>query len=336
MFKIHFSLELLEKILKEARPSKIVLVSSSDLISKLGWAILELEKAGSTKIEIIQIPDGEAAKEWDILKKLLSDFVVAKIDRKSLIIGFGGGSVTDLVGFASSIYQRGVNYINIPTTLLAQVDSSIGGKTGINFLEYKNQVGTFHNPIATIVDTRFLKTLNDEQIIDGLAEIIKAGLIKDTSILEIVKSHGMDILKKESIINELVLKSIKVKEYFVEKDPNDLNIRQILNFGHTIGHALELKYKISHGESVLIGMLEELKLSEKLGETKIEVRNSLNELFKGLNISLNKKQLEVDWEPILHDKKILGKEIVLPVVKELGKTKLIKIKPDKLKNIYNS
>lgn len=331
MLKIHFSLKSLKTILEEADYSKIVLVSSNNLISKLSWAISELEKTVSTKIEIIQIPDGEAAKEWDVLKELLNDFIKAGLDRKSLVIGLGGGSVTDLVGFASSIYQRGVSYINIPTTLLAQVDSSIGGKTGINFLSYKNQIGSFYNPETTIIDSRFLKTLTEEQIIDGLAEIIKAGLIKDKAILEIIASHNLNTLTEQHIIEELILKSIKVKEYYTEKDPKDLNIRQILNFGHTVGHALELKYGLSHGEAVLIGMIEELKLGEKLlEETKTEVRSSLDKLLKNLNINLNKKQLKIDWKSILHDKKISGKKINLPIIKELGEAKLIKVKLDKL------
>ena len=329
MISVNDSLKSLKAILEEKKPSKIVLVSSGYLISKLDWAILELKELISSDIKIIQVPDGEESKEWDPLRDLLNDFAGNGLDRKSLVIALGGGSITDLVGFASSIYLRGINYVNIPTTLLAQVDSAVGGKTAINFLGYKNQIGSFYDPIAIIIDSRFLKTLNEEQIIDGLAEIIKAGLIKDPTILEIIKSHNLPELREKPIIEELISKSVRVKEYFVGKDPRDKSIRQILNFGHTVAHALELKYGLSHGEAVLIGMMEELKIGEGLGETDLGVRSCLKELLKGLNIALDKKQLKIDWESILHDKKITGDEINLPVVKRLGEAKLIKVNLNK-------
>ena len=330
MLNVKSSLNSLKVIIEEIKPSKVVLITSDILILKLDWAINELKELAP--IEIIQIPDGEPAKEWNILEKLLNDFIKINLDRKSLILALGGGSVTDLVGFASSIYQRGIPYINIPTTLLSQVDSAIGGKTAINFLGYKNQIGSFYNPAATIIDSRFLETLNEEQIIDGLAEIIKAGLIKDPAILEIIQSHSLFELKEKLVIEELIMRAIKVKEYFVEKDPEDRDIRQILNFGHTIGHAFELKHGFSHGKAVLMGMMEELKLGEKLGETDIGVRNYITKLFDKLAISFNEDQLEVDWETILHDKKAAGDKINLPIIKKLGEAVLIEISLDELKN----
>lgn len=324
------SLKSLKLILEEIKPSKVVLISSDKLIPILGWALDELEEL--TPFEIIRIPDWEAAKEWNVLEKLLNDFIKIGLNRKSLILALGGGSVTDLVGFAASIYQRGIPYINIPTTLLAQVDSAIGGKTAINFLGYKNQIGSFYNPSVTIIDSRFLKSLSEEQVIDGFSEIIKAGLIKDPAILEVIRSHSLAELKEEPVAGELIEKAIKVKEYFVEKDPRDKDVRQILNFGHTIGHALELKYELSHGKAVLMGMMEELKLGEKLGETGPEIRNYLTKLFDKLAISFNEDQLEVDWENILHDKKAAGGKIHLPIIKKLGESVLIEVSLDKLKN----
>lgn len=327
--KIYYSLESIKTVLRDIKPSKIALVSSNYLIKNCQWAISKIIKMSPIKIELIRIPNGEMAKDWEVLEKVLNEFIRAGLDRKSLTIALGGGSVTDLVGFASSIYQRGIRYINIPTTLLAQVDSSIGGKTAINFLGYKNQIGSFYNPVAVIIDSHFLETLKKEQIIDGFAEIIKAGLIKDPRILEIIKSHNLPELREKHIIEELISKSIKVKEYFIGKDPRDKSIRQILNFGHTVAHALELKYGLSHGEAVLIGMMEELKIGEGLEETSPRVRSYLKELLKGLNITLDKKQLEIDWESILHDKKITGGEINLPVVKKTGEAKLIKVNLNK-------
>lgn len=325
--KVYYSLESIKAVLKDIKPSKITLVSSSYLISNCQWAISKIIKASPSKIKLIRIPNGETAKEWEALGKLLNEFIKAGLDRKSIAIALGGGSVTDSVGFASSIYQRGIRYINVPTTLLAQVDSSIGGKTAINFLDYKNQIGSFHNPVAVIIDSRFLKTLKKEQIIDGLAEIIKAGLIKDPHILEIIKSRNIEI-GKDSLVKELILRSIRAKQYFTKRDPKDKNIRQILNFGHTVAHALELKYRLSHGEAVFIGMIEELKIAERLRETRPEVRFFLEKLLDDFGLIL--KQLKPDWKYILRDKKIIGNEIYLPVIKKIGEAKIIKIKIDKL------
>ncbi|MDO8558885.1 MAG: 3-dehydroquinate synthase [bacterium] len=317
------SLKSLKVILKGTRPSRVVLVCPDCLTIKLNWAIDELK--AMTSFEIIKIPDGEAAKDWNIIEVLLKDFTTANLDRKSLVLALGGGSVTDLVGFASSIYQRGVSYVNIPTTLLAQVDAAIGGKTAINFLGCKNQVGSFYNPIVTIIDSRFLETLNKEQFIDGLAEIIKAGLIKDPTILKIIQSHGLSQLREKILIEGIITKAIRVKEHFVQKDPKDKGVRQILNFGHTIGHALELKYGLSHGRAVLIGMMEELKLGEKLGKTDSKVRVHFKNLLDGLAISFDKNKLEVDWKNILRDKKIVGDKINLPIVKKLGEAVLTEV-----------
>jgi len=330
MINIHHSLKSLRTILKKQKPSKIVLVSSGRLILKLSWAVKELKKFASDEIQIIRVHDGEKAKEWNVLKNLLNDFAKNNLDRKSLIIALGGGSLTDLVGFAASIYLRGINYINIPTTLLGQVDSGIGGKTAINFRRYKNQVGTFYEPIAIIIDTRFLNTLNKAQMTDGLAEIIKAGLIKDPTILDIIKSHNLAELKKGSVIKKLISKAIKVKEYFVSGDLEDNGARQILNFGHTVAHALELKYELSHGQAVLAGMEEELKIGEKIKKTEIDVRKLLSGILQKLNIGLSDRNKKIEWKSILHDKKVSGKIIILPVIKKIGKSELIKIKLGKL------
>lgn len=323
-------LKSLKKILEQKKPSKIILVSPGYLILKLNWAVKEIEKIAGGKITIINIPNGERAKEWVILEKLLNNFVRAGLDRKSIIIALGGGSVTDLIGFAASIYQRGISYINIPTTLLGMVDSSIGGKTAINFQGYKNQIGSLYNPISIVIDVRFLKTLKKEQIIDGLAEIIKAGLIKDASILKIIESRNLLELARPPVVGKLIKKSINVKEYFVGKDPEDRYVRQILNFGHTVGHALELKYSLSHGQAVLFGILKELEVGEKLGETEKDVKIYLTKILRKLNVSVKNKKFIIKRDFILRDKKVLGQEINFPIIKRVGEAKLIKIKLDKL------
>ena len=335
MTNIYYSLNSLKKILKEENPSKIVLITSNNLKNKLQWAIKKIHNLSSRKVELIFIPDGEKAKNWNEAEKLLNKLFDHNLDRKSMIIALGGGAVSDIVGFASSIYLRGIKYINIPTTLLSQVDSAYGGKTAINFKNYKNQVGTFYNPHSVIVESNFLKTLKDEQIIDGLGEIIKYGFIRDGAILNLLKNKKLENIKNNNqLIESLIKKSIKIKQDYISKDFKDKNIRQMLNFGHTIGHALELKYKISHGRAVLYGMLKELEIGEKIGITKINLRNTLLELLGNLDIKL--KNLKPDWNVILRDKKIVGDQIVLPVVKSEGISKLSKLKLSKLKILIKS
>ncbi len=317
------SIKYLKKIIAEKNPSKVVLVSSEHLIKKLNWAIEELKEIAA--FEIIEIPDGEKAKEWNVLEKLLKNFIDIGLDRSGIVLVMGGGSATDLVGFACSIYERGISFVNIPTTLMGQIDASIGGKTAINFLGYKNQIGSFYEPETVIIDIRFLKSLSNEQMIDGLTEIIKSGLIKDASIFEIIKSHNLHELKQPKILEELILKSIKVKKYFIAKDKKDKGLRQVLNFGHTIGHAIELKYNLSHGQAVLMGMLQELKLGEKLGKTEPKIRQELEKVLEKLGVAFDNKNFEIDWENVARDKKVSGHKINLPVIKKIGEAELIEL-----------
>ena len=331
MTQIYYSLDSLKNIIKKENPSKIVLVTSNKLKTKLKWAISKI--LSSNKIELVLIPDGEKSKNWNEAEKLLSKLFSHNLDRKSLIIALGGGTVSDLVGFVSSVYLRGINYIGIPTTLLGQVDSAYGGKTAVNFKAYKNQVGTFHSPIAVIVEPKFIKTLLDEQIIDGLGEIIKYGFIKDKEILKLLKNKKLkDIKYNFKLLQNLIKRSIKIKNLYVLNDFKDKGIRQMLNFGHTIGHGLELKYGISHGRAVLYGMIKELEIGEKLGVTKVGSKDKLITLLENIGIKIE-NNLKPDWNVILRDKKIAGDQIVLPIIKSEGVSKLFKIKLTKLNEL---
>jgi 3-dehydroquinate synthase len=302
-------------------------VTSKKLAKKLNWAIKEIR---IPKSQIILIPDGEKAKNWKELEILLKKFNKLKLDRKSVVIALGGGTVGDITGFAASIYLRGIKYVQIPTSLLAQVDSAHGGKTGINFLGYKNQIGSFYLPIVTVIDARFLKSLSREQIIDGLGEIIKAGLIKDRSILFLLKKHTISTLVGSSDLLKIIKKTIAVKNYFIKNDFKDSGLRQILNVGHTFGHAIELKYKISHGLAVLTGIIKELEFTESQGFTSPLVRRNLLDLLSHLNIKINTK-LRADWKTIGHDKKIVGDTIAFPVIEKEGKARILKLKMSMLK-----
>jgi 3-dehydroquinate synthase len=327
MPKIYTNLKEIRNIVAREKPSKTVLVTSRILQEKLSWAIKLIKPH-----ETILIPDGEAAKTWRCLEKLLIHFNKVGLDRKGLIIILGGGTVGDLVGFAASIYLRGIKYIQIPTTLVAQTDSAHGGKTGINFEKYKNQIGTTNSPIAIVVDQRFIKTNSHAQITDGLGEVIKYGLIKDAQIVKLLEKQKVSTLRESKDLQKIITRSIEVKNYYTSRDPLDRGIRQMLNFGHTVGHAVELKYNLGHGRAILHGMVKELEITEKLGLTKPAVRGNLLNLYKNLGIEYT-ANLKLDWRTIVRDKKFQGDVIDLPVVIQEGQSKLVKVKAAKLRSL---
>lgn len=330
MTKILYSLKSVRKIIDSNKPSKICIVTSDRLVGQFGWALKEI---GVPKSNIITIPDGEKAKEWRELEKLLQKFSLLNLDRNSIIIALGGGTLGDVTGFAASIYLRGIKYIQIPTTLVSQVDSAHGGKTGINFMGYKNQIGTFQLPCAIVIDNRFITSLKEDQIVDGLGEIIKAGIIRDKTILSLLSKHNIHNLASSHDMQKIIKKSIAVKNYFTNKDFRDNKARQILNVGHTLGHAIELKYKISHGKAVIVGMIEELMFTESLKLTAPSVRKNLENLLADMGIEID-MTMKADWKTIVHDKKIFGDKIDFPVVIREGSVKLIKMDLESLKKFW--
>ena len=331
MNKILHSVKDVRKLLREYKPTGICVVTSESLRKRLNWAVKEI---GAKRSDIAIIPDGEKAKEWEELAKLLKKFSELKLDRSSIVIALGGGAVGDVVGFAASIYLRGIKHIQIPTTLLAQVDSAYGGKNGINFAGFKNQIGTTHLPLAIVTDLRFIRALPEELLISGLGEVIKSGLIKDTAILKLLEKETLKSLPKSRNLGEIVERAIRVKDYHVKGDLDDRGVRQLLNLGHTVGHALELKYGISHGRAVIIGTLQEMQIAVSLGLTSSKSLEYLCNLLQRLNISV-KMDLKPDWEMILHDKKIRGDSIVFPIVDKIGDAKLTLLKLNKLKRSLN-
>jgi len=222
------------------------------------------------KPSIIQIKSGEKNKNLTACSKIWNELLKHNADRRSLLINLGGGVITDMGGFAASTFKRGIDFIHIPTTLLAQTDASVGGKTGIDFNTHKNQIGTFAFPKAVFVIPSFLKTLDKRQVMSGFAEIVKHAFLAD----EIFWQSGSSPLNfsvdgKRPELEELVFRSIQIKNEIVSKDPHEKGLRKALNFGHTIGHAIESaslrkdKKPLLHGEAIVIGMICEIYLSRK-------------------------------------------------------------------------
>ncbi|SMO79951.1 3-dehydroquinate synthase [Solitalea koreensis] len=255
--------ELLIDFLNKNSYSKIFFLVDSNT-SEHCYPIIAMNLAGDVEYDIIEIDAGEESKNIDIcigIWKMLLDFGA---DRKGLMINLGGGVTTDMGSFAAATYKRGIDFLQIPTTLLSQVDASVGGKTGIDIDNIKNIIGTFSNPQKVIIDTAFLETLPKRQLVSGFAEIIKHGLIMDKAYFEKTKAAGI-----EKIDDELIHRSVEIKNEIVTEDPHEKNIRKKLNFGHTIGHAVESyslqtdENPLSHGEAIAIGMICESWLSVK-------------------------------------------------------------------------
>lgn len=321
MSHVSYHLGDLRGILAKEKPSSVCLVTSAQIASRMPAV---LKKLRISPQKIILVPDGETAKTWETLKKVLAGFSRLCLGRSAIVIAFGGGSIGDLTGLAASIYMRGIRYIQIPTTLVAQVDSAYGGKTGINFQGSKNQIGSFHEPVAVISDPQLLRSLSIEQIVDGLGEIIKCGLIMDQSILFLLKRERIETLGKSKNLLKIIRKAVSIKQNYSTRDFKDRSLRYMLNFGHTAGHAIELAYSLSHGYAVIIGMLEELTWTESLGITSPSVRANLLDLLGNLGIKIQKRYVP-DFQAILHDKKVQADAIVLPVVIKEGYSKLVTI-----------
>lgn len=269
-----------------------------------------------------RVGQGESAKSFPVFEQLCSKLLAYRFSRKDLIIALGGGVMGDLAGFVASSYMRGIEFCNIPTTTLSQVDSSIGGKVAINLDGVKNVIGTFYHPSVVLIDHDTLKTLPERQFNNGLAEAVKAGLIYDKSLFEMFLAEGaLDI-------DEIIYRSLLVKKAVVELDEQEQNLRKILNFGHTIGHGVESVYGLSgllHGEAVAIGMLPMIEDES--------IRQRVKQVYERLSLpsSIDYDKDEV-YDVMTMDKKSNGSKITIVKVKEIGKATLCEINMEELKN----
>jgi len=274
---------------------------------------------------IITIPFGEKSKTLEFVNFIWENLSQAGADRKSLLINLGGGVITDIGGFAAGTYQRGIDFINIPTTLLAQIDASIGGKTGFNLNNLKNQIGIFNLPKAVFISSQFLETLPQREFVSGFAEKIKHALLSGKEYWERLK-----VIKLETIdpqyLKLLIKESINIKLAIVESDPFEKGNREALNFGHTIGHAIETFFNrrnisILHGEAVAIGIIAELFISNKIASFNylnlFDVAEFLATYFKSFDFNYNDYDELIDI--MKHDKKNKNNSIVFTLLNDFGK-----------------
>ncbi len=301
--------------------SKIAIISGNNMPKE--W-LKKLQGALPFESFPILVPSGEKAKTIDTVINIWNQFQKLGLDRNSLVINLGGGVICDMGGFAASTYLRGIDFLQIPTTVLAQVDASVGGKTGINFNGIKNYIGAFQQPIGVVIDVNTLSTLSERVYTQGFAEIIKHGLIADRAYFDYVTSKKPKDFNT-SELTQMLAKSNEIKARIVEEDQKERGIRKIVNFGHTIGHAIEsLSFETDkpylHGEAVLLGMIVETKISELTGLLKLEdaaiIYARLSEL--GLPVSVNNIRTSDILKKIKTDKKVVKGQVNWTLLDSIG------------------
>lgn len=292
---------------------KVFLVTDDGVPAEYSEAIAEQ----SREAVIFRLPQGETSKNMRNLEALLSEMMEQGFTRSDCVVAVGGGMIGDIAGFAAATYMRGIDFYNIPTTLLSQADSSIGGKTAVNIGRTKNIAGSFWQPNGVLIDTATLSTLPDEQISSGMAEIIKSAMIADAELFEMLEKRD------DSSLEDLLIRSLLVKKHVVEEDEREGGLRRILNFGHTIGHGIESVTGMLHGHAVALGM--QLMCSEEARERLIRVLESCR---LPLHTDCDRDAV---YRAALSDKKMKGGRVSAVWVDEPGSCRIVELTPEELR-----
>lgn len=302
---------------------KICIVSETNVASLYMDAILlSVNKCCKSTFKFI-FPEGEQSKNLNVVKDLYTYLIENKFDRKDILLALGGGVVGDLTGFAAATYLRGIDFIQVPTSLLSQVDSSIGGKTGVDFDSYKNMVGAFHMPKLVYMNLSVIKTLSKRQFASGMGEIIKHGIIKNTDYFKWLNdnSEALNNLDMDAV-GYMIRESNIVKKNVVENDPTEKGERALLNYGHTLGHAIEkyMNFEFLHGECVLIGSLLAAIISYNKGYITKEQKQEIFDTI--LSYDVPKLPADLDIDKVIsytkNDKKVVGNKIKFVLIKKIG------------------
>jgi len=308
---------------------KIALVSNPTVFGLYGERVLNsIRNAGFDCLEVL-IDDGEEHKNLISLQHIYSDLLRHKLDRSSALIALGGGVIGDITGFAASTYMRGIAYVQVPTTLLAQVDSSVGGKTGVNHELGKNMIGTFWQPRLVWIDVETLKTLPGKELLAGMAEVIKYGVIHDGKLFDFLDAEKKSILNlQEQALIHIIKRSCEIKADVVSKDEREAGLRAILNYGHTIGHAVETVTRYTqylHGEAVAIGMHLEARLAQKLNFISSDTAERIRNLIEAYGLP-SELPHGLDRESVLSsmhlDKKAIAGKLTFVLPEKIGSVKI--------------
>ena len=314
----------LSQLINDKKYSKIVLLVDENTAQHcLNYVLQWL--AVDVPFEIIEIEPGEENKTIETCTAVWETLVEMNVDRKALLVNVGGGMICDLGGFVASTYKRGIDFVNIPTSLLAMVDASVGTKTGVNLGGLKNMVGSFSQPQMVLIDTAFLETLPGNQMRSGLAEMFKHGLIADVSYWNQLKNLG-ELTTEDLLL--LIYHSVSIKNEIVLQDPFEENVRKLLNFGHTLGHVIETYshsgkgiQPLLHGEAIAIGMILEAYISYKKNlltkNSYLEIKETLNLMFE--SVVFTKNDIEICTHLLIHDKKNVNGVVQFTLLSDIGK-----------------
>ena len=329
-------------VLQDAGCSGRVGIVTNPIVDKLYGHMVHraLSQAGFSPFFII-VPDGEKAKTMKWAAKILDTLVTQRVERQDVLLALGGGVTGDVAGFAASTYLRGIPLVQVPTTLVAQVDSSVGGKTGVNHPQGKNLIGAFYQPRMVVIDPCVLKTLPPRQWIAGLAEVIKYGMIADKPFFEYLEHH-VEGLRNQSddVMQHVLRRCCEIKADVVAGDEHESGRRRILNYGHTVGHALEAwghYKKWIHGEAVGLGMVQEASMAQYLGLCSKDVVERQDNLIKsvGLPSSMPRMKFLDLWQAMQHDKKVIKGDIHCVLPKRIGDVRVVPLVRESIRRWFS-
>jgi len=341
-YEIYIGFGMLSRLgywLKQDRAiNKLVIITHPAVKKLYGDALRENLRSEGFKVAVLLVPEGEQQKSLETAVGLYSELANFSAERTTPILALGGGVIGDLAGFVAATYLRGVPLVQVPTTLLAQVDSSIGGKVAVDHDRLKNKIGAFYQPRLVVSDIATLSTLPAEELSDGLAEVIKYGVIQDNGLFTYLEQNIDRIRSLDSgTIEEVVFRSAWIKARIVEKDERDLGIRNILNYGHTAGHAIEAvsNFTVTHGRAVAMGMIIAARISNKLGIFPGKEQIRLKRIIQNAGLPTKIPRFNVDSiiEAIKHDKKILHGKIRFILPESIGKVFVAEVKPSLIKQV---
>lgn len=320
---------------------KICIVTDSTVEPLYAKEVQSIVEKVAQKADLFVFPAGEASKNLDTVKALYVYLIEHKYDRKDMLLALGGGVVGDLTGYAAATYLRGIQFIQVPTTLLSQVDSSIGGKTGVDFDSYKNMVGAFHMPSLVYINLSTLNSLSDRDYFSGMGEVLKSALIKDAAFYTWLIDNFYEINDRDlTVLEELVYRCDQIKKAVVEKDPTEQGERALLNLGHTLGHAIEkyMNFELYHGECVALGIVCAAYISWKKDMLSMDEYYEIRDMFVPFNLPISIDQIDVDKIISLtkSDKKMEHGTIKFILLKKVGKAVIdLTVTDEDMRNALN-
>jgi 3-dehydroquinate synthase len=339
-YAIHVGDGVIEKsgqLIRERLPQvqTCAVVTSEGIPSEHVQALEESLRSAGLEAGLVKVPDGEKAKSWDVAGALIGELLDVGLDRRSAVIAMGGGAIGDLAGFVAAIYMRGIHLVQVPSTLLAQVDSSYGGKTAVNHPKGKNLIGAFYQPSLVISDTGILRTLPQRELLSGLGEVVKHGVIADPELFRLTEDEGSQLLEAEpDILSEAVVRSVAVKGKLIEEDEREEGSRAILNYGHTAGHAMEILSEggLRHGEAVALGMEVAAEIANGMDLFKAEEKERQHAVLDSLGFNLEppKADMKKVMAAMHRDKKAVGGAINFVLPTGIGSTPILRSLSDDL------